>query len=277
MPALRLYSTIWSMGMGISTTNVLSARNALNRNQAFQQNVFLRLATGKKINSGKDDPAGLIASETLAAEIRALEAESRALQRADSNARISEGHGQEFSSLLIDLEGLVVASANTAGMSDAEIAANQMQIDSAVASIQRIHGDVTSSLDGINIPNGGNAAVQTSYDDALAAALSVVSGGANDLSSGNFAAAQTALHDATLDVATGRGRVGGFQKDVIGPRLRSAQVAIENITESRSRIVDTNYAVEMSNLFKVNVLITAGIKVLGIAQQQQATVLSLLS
>ncbi|MCH7925340.1 MAG: flagellin, partial [Planctomycetes bacterium] len=62
----------------ISNVRTLSALHQLNRNQNFLFETMKRLATGRRINSGKDDPAGLISSERLAAEIRALEAESRA-------------------------------------------------------------------------------------------------------------------------------------------------------------------------------------------------------
>ena len=157
----------------LSTSGTLSNLFQLDHNQRSLLEVSKRLATGRKINSGKDDPAGLISSEQLAAEIKSLEAQTRSLQRVDSNAYIAEGHASELSSLYRDLNGLVVASANQAGMSDAEIAANQMQIDSTVASIRRFSGDATTALDGVNLPDGGNAEVETLYNNALATAASV--------------------------------------------------------------------------------------------------------
>ena len=73
------------------------------------------------------------------------------------------------------------------------------------------------------MPGTGNADVVSAYDSALAAAASVQSGGANDLSTGNYSAAQTALRDASTAIATARGRIGGYQKDVLEPRLRPNQ------------------------------------------------------
>lgn len=267
------------MGMisPLSQSNTLAARFALDRTQNSLQDIFKRLASGRKINSGKDDPAGLISSEQLSAELKVLEAETRSLQRANASANIAEGHASQLSSLYSDLNVLVVASANQAGMSDEEIAANQMQIDNVVGSIERISGNAISSLDRINIPDGGNAKATTSYNTALAAAASVRSGGANDLASGNFEAAQTALKGAIIEVATARGRIGGFQKDVVGPQISSNQVTIENITEARSRIVDTDFAVEASKLARAKVLQAAGISVLKISQRQAASILDLLS
>ena len=236
-----------------------------------------RLATGRKINSGKDDPAGLISSEQLAMEIKALEAETRALYRVNANANINEGHASQLSSMYQDLHTLVLAGSNQAGMSDAEIAANQMQIDNTVASIGRFTENATASLGGMNLPNGGNAGVEAMYNSAYAAAASVRSGGANDLSSGNFDAALTGLEGAIGSIATSRGTVGAYQKDVLEPQIRSDQIAIENLTESHSRIVDTDYAVETSLLARAQILVKAGVMNLKIANQQAATVLQLLS
>lgn len=260
----------------ISSGNSLSALFAVQRTQRSLDTIFARLSSGRRINSGKDDPAGLISSERLAAEIKSLEAENRAIQRADANARISEGHAVEVSSMLIEMRGLVVASANTAGMSDAERAANQMQIDSLASSITRFTNNAVDSLSGINMPNGGNATVEAQLNQAQASAVSVMTGGANDLASGNFAAADAAISSAITAVATGRGRIGGYQKDVLMPRLRANGVAIENLTESRSRIADTDYAVEISNLNRSQVVLAAGMKVLKLTQQQPRSILDLL-
>ncbi len=261
----------------VSEAPTLSALFALERNLNSLADVSKRLATGRRINSGKDDPAGLIASERLSAALESLEAESRALQRADSNARIAEGHAAQLSSLFGDLNGLVVASANQAGMTDGEIAANQMQIDNTVASIQRIFGGAAGSLGGMSLPGTGNSDVAALYDDALTAALSVRSGGANDLSSGSFEVAQTALGAALTDIAMARGRIGGYQKDAVGPQLRSNEIAYENLTESRSRIADADYAVEVSNLTRAQLLADSSVAMLEIVQRQPRTALSLLS
>lgn len=260
----------------LSSGNSLSALFSLQRTQRSMATSLARLASGRRINSGRDDPAGLIASERLSAEIKSLEAQNRSIQRADANARIAEGHAVEVSSMLIEMRGLVVASANSAGMSDAERAANQMQIDSLAGSITRFTDNAVDSLDGFNMPNGGNAVVEGEFVQAQAGAMSVVTGGANDLASGNFEAADAALSAAITAVATGRGRIGGFQKDVLMPTLRSNRVALENLTESRSRIVDTDFAVEMSNLNRGQLLTVAGMKVLALVQQQPRSVLALL-
>src|SRR5436190_4911262 len=85
-----------------------------------------RLSTGLRINRGKDDPAGLIASENLRAEKSAINAAIGNADRADQVANIAEGGLQEVSNLLTDLQGLITTTANSAGLSKQEKEANQL-------------------------------------------------------------------------------------------------------------------------------------------------------
>lgn len=259
----------------LSSATALSAFHALQRNQRDMNRTLARLSTGRRINSGRDDPAGLISSERLAAEIKSLEAESRSLARADANANIAEGHAGQMSGLFGELRSLQLASANEAGLTSGERAANQQQIDSVVDSITRFHRDAVSSLDGFTLPAGGNADVTELYDDALAAAIGVRSGGPNDLTSGNFATALTSLDSAATGLAVARGRIGGYQRDVVGPRIRSNQIALENLSASRSLIADTDYAVELSRFARQEVLTRASAKVLRVAVNQSRSILDL--
>jgi len=268
---------ILGMISAISNSAALSARFGFNRNLAGLNNALLRLSTGRRINSGKDDPAGLIASEQLAAELEALEAESASLRRVDANANISDGHASQLSGLYGELNGLLVKSANAAGTSDAEIAANQLEIDNIVGSIQRMTGETVSSLEGINIPNGGNAEVEALLTGASTSVASLASGGANDLASGNLETAQTAVKAAIYDVASARGKIGAYQKYTVESLYNSKQIAIENLAASKSQIVDTDYAVETSTLMQFRILAAASVNVLKIAQHQSQNVLNLLS
>lgn len=248
----------------------------LNRNQRDEQDSLRKLSTGKKINSGKDGPAALIAAEQLSAEIEALEAESRALDRADANANIADGNVSQLSSMIREMKGLVVASANSGALSPEEVAANQMQMDSLASSIERFTGDAISSLDGFNAQGSGNAELEAKLNAARTAAESVKSGGANDLSSGNFEAATTALDGAITDVASVGGSIGAYQKNTLDPQRRSNQVALANLADSRSRIADTNYAVETANRTRSDILSQASVQVLKITQNQIGSVLDLL-
>lgn len=247
----------------------------LNRNQNSVNSSLLKLSTGRKINSGRDGPAALIASERLSAEIKALEAESRSQERVHSNATITDGHVGQLSAQMSELKGLLISSANSGAMSDAEIAANQLQIDSIVTSIEGITGNAVSSLDGVNLPDNGNAQVQSQLTSARDAVRSLRSGGVNSLSSGNFEAAMTALDGALSGVSSSRGTIGSYQRYTIEPQIRSNQVTLTNLFDSRSRIADTDFATETANLTRSQILTSVSTKLLKIAQNQTASILDL--
>jgi len=121
-------------------TNVQSlvARRALSINNASLTQALERLSTGLRINSGGDDPAGLIASETLRSNIRAIDTAVENATRADTIVAVAEGGLQEVSALLLDLENLIDQTANQAGVTPSEVSANQLQIDSILNSINRL-------------------------------------------------------------------------------------------------------------------------------------------
>lgn len=111
-----------------------------------------RLSTGLQINRGKDDPAGLIASENLRAEKTALGAAIDNAERADQVINIAEGGLDEIAGLLNELQGLVTTTANTAGLSQEEREANQLQIDSILQTIDRLAS--ATSFQGSKLLNG---------------------------------------------------------------------------------------------------------------------------
>ena len=111
-----------------------------------------RLSTGLRINAGKDDPAGLIASEVIRSEMKGLESGIKNSTRASNVIATAEGALNEVSALLIDIRGLLIENANTGGMSDEELDANQLQVDSAINTIQRIAN--ATEFEGIKLLNG---------------------------------------------------------------------------------------------------------------------------
>ena len=121
-------------------TNVssLNAQKTLARSNASLQQALTRLSTGLRINVGKDDPAGLIASEVLRSDIISVERAIINSQRANQMIATADSALGQVSALLNDVRGLVSEAANTGAMSDEQIAANQLQIDSSLEAIDRI-------------------------------------------------------------------------------------------------------------------------------------------
>jgi flagellin len=121
-------------------TNVssLTAQTRLQRTNNDLQTALTRLSTGLRINSGKDDPAGLIASESLRSDITSINKALSNTQRATQIIATADSALGQVSSLLNDVRGLVTEAANRGALSDDEIEANQIQIDSSLAAINRI-------------------------------------------------------------------------------------------------------------------------------------------
>jgi len=130
----------------------LIAQQNLNRANSGLETRLERLATGLRINRGADDPAGLITSERLRAELRGVEQGVKNSERAASVIATTEGALSEVNELLNSIKSLVVEAANTGGVSDEERIANQQQIDSAIESITRISN--TASFAGLKLLDG---------------------------------------------------------------------------------------------------------------------------
>jgi len=102
------------------------------------QEALTRLSTGLRINTGKDDPAGLIASENLRSDITSIKKAISNTERANQVIATADSALGQVSSLLNDIRGLVTESANNGALSADQISANQLQIDSSLEALNRI-------------------------------------------------------------------------------------------------------------------------------------------
>jgi len=135
-------------------TNIssLQAYHTLTRNQSDLTTRLQRLSTGLKINTGKDAPAGLIASETLRSEMSGITQAIDNSQRAGNVINTAEGALSEVSSLLLEVQSLTNQAANSGALSPEEIKANQLQVDAILNSINRIAN--TTQFNGVKLLNG---------------------------------------------------------------------------------------------------------------------------
>src|SRR3954471_254651 len=135
-------------------TNVasLTAQRGLAKSQRTMADTLRRLSSGLRINRGADDPAGLIASETLRSEISGVHQAIDNSSRASNVIATAEGALGEVASLLLNIKDLIVEAANSGALSPDEAAANQLQVDSAVESITRISN--TTTFAGLHLLNG---------------------------------------------------------------------------------------------------------------------------
>ncbi len=164
-------------------TNVSSliAQRVLTKNNTSLNRSLERLSTGLKINTGADNPAGLIASENLRAEKAGITQAIDNAGRASNIIGTAEGGLSEVSSLLTELQSLVSQSANSGGLSKEEISANQLQVDSILNTINRIAQ--STAFQGKKLLNGNydyttSGVASTSFDNVRINAAKVPAGGA---------------------------------------------------------------------------------------------------
>jgi flagellin len=163
-------------------TNVSSliAQRVLTKNNKDLNTSLERLSTGLKINKGADNPAGLIASENLRAEKAGIAQAIDNAGRASNIIGTAEGGLSEVSSLLTEIQSLVSQAANSGGLSKEEIAANQLQVDSILATINRIAQ--ATAFQGTKLLNGNydyttSGVTSTSFDNVRINAARVPDGG----------------------------------------------------------------------------------------------------
>jgi flagellin len=218
-----------------TNVNSLVAQNRLNRTNNDLQTSLTRLSTGLRINTGKDDPAGLIASEALRSDITSINKAISNTQRAGQIIATADTALGQVSNLLNDIRGLVTEAANNGALSQDEIAANQLQVDSSLEAINRIAQTTTfqgrrlldgsldfvstigsvstvrdSKIDQANLGATGSVQVDVNISSAATQAALTVDG------SNAFTAATTA--SATSDIAKKSYTLslGGVDMEIVG-------------------------------------------------------------
>jgi len=292
--------------IGFGSGSINAGLRILGQNQADRNTALERLSTGLRINRASDDPAGMISSEALSAALASLEAEGRALERSQAVVNSAEGAISQISGLLIEAEGLAVTAANTAGMSDAERDALQMEMDSILQTVDRIASgaefngqklltggfavplgdgsservaklDPTSLGEVYDIPpeeleTGG---IQVDPDAVLVDLSDVASGGVGSLLT-NPELTQRIVTRAREQVNTQLGALGALGKNTIAPRLSSIATQVENLSASRSLIRDADFAEEAARLIRGNIRTEASLAALSAGLSNQERVLDLL-
>ncbi|MCA9242515.1 MAG: flagellin [Phycisphaerales bacterium] len=154
-------------------TNVgalVAQRHLASANQNLNSTIQ-RLSSGLRITRGADDPAGLIVSERLRAEISAVGQAISNTQRASLIIATTEGALDEVARLLVDVQDLIVEAANDGALSEEEIRANQLQVDSAIESITRIANSTTFA--GRQLLNGSLDYITSGTDYSVIDALNI--------------------------------------------------------------------------------------------------------
>ena len=266
----------------------LNAQRNLNTSQNSLNTSLTRLSSGLRINSAKDDAAGLAISENLRASIRGFRQAKRNAQDGVSMIQVTEGGLNEISNMIIRLRELAIqAASDTVG--DKERSFTDREFQALKSEIQRISD--STNFNGNPLLNGkaGIFEIQVGINNnpmndrivynAENANVSLQSLGLVGESVATKVGAQTtlaALDDSLMRVNSVRADLGAMQNR-LQSTINSLAISDENLSAANSRIRDADLALEVSDMTKNNILMQAGISVLGQANSQAQAALKLLN
>jgi len=284
-----------------TNVNASFAQSALTVNSRLQTAAMQQLSTGKQINSAKDNAAGLAMSETMTAQVRGLNMAVRNANDGISYLQTAEGAMIEQTNMLQRMRELAVQAAsdtvdNTSkGYLNTEFSALRSEIDriggntqwNGKAILQGNNGTVlgaSASTGTVTFQVGANTGTSASFTVDIGdmsttgsgAALTAIGGSTISVASAASAgAAITALDTALGAIALQRGKIGATMNRLTYAADNLTNIA-QNTTDSRSRILDTDYATATTQLSKTQIISQAATAMLAQANQQQQSVLALL-
>ena len=268
-------------GAAVINTNYLAlvSQNNLNKSQSALGSAIERLSSGLRINSAKDDAAGQAIANRMTAQIRGMTQAARNANDGISLTQTAEGNLNEINNNLQRIRELAVQAVNSTN-SATDLASIQQEVDDRLAEITRVVTNAefngTKLLDGsannLVLQVGANAAADNQITVSIADASSA--GAAVTLAVGD-ATVLTDLDTRISAIDTARSNLGSVQNRLTST-VNNLNNTITNLSASRSRIEDADYAVEVSNMTRAQILQQAGTAVLAQANQVPQTMLSLL-
>ena len=288
--------------ISINTNNGgLFAAKAASQSQATIDSAMQRLSTGSRINNAKDDAAGQAIATRLTAEIQGLEIASRNVADGQSLVDTAEGALQETHTLLLRMREIGVQAANgTLSTSDNE--ALDAEFQQLVKEIDRIAQNTTWA--GAALLNGDGGTVDTSETFSFQAGVGNNSGAdvfsvtvknadattldifvananvatdndVNLLSQTSAGSAITAVDAAIATVSSERANLGAVSNRMASTMANLDQIRV-NLTASKGRIADADFAAETANLAKGQILQQAATAMLAQANASKQQVLTLI-
>lgn len=268
--------------MTVIGTNTAAMRAA---NASASANVSLssameRLSTGKRINSAKDDAAGLAIASSMTSQIKGMSQAIRNANDGMSMAQTADGALSEVSNMLQRVRELAVQSASGTYSDD-----DRANLNTEVTALKAQISDILTNtkFNGVAL-FGGDVDVQVGADASTTVTLGLT---APTVTVGDVASAANA--NTLLGDASAAGSVAAALKNVNATRasLGASQSRLQsvvnnlsnnvtNLSDARSRIEDADFSTETANLAKAQILSQASTAMLAQANQSQQGVLSLL-
>ncbi len=262
-----------------TNTAALRAQNGSRvANQALQV-AMERLSSGKRINTSKDDAAGLAIASSMTSQIRGMSQAIRNANDGISMAQTAEGALAEVTNMVQRIRELAVQSASGT-YSDDDRANLQVEVDALLTQIDDIVNN--SKFNGVELFGSGAATITVQVGanagETVDIELEALSLGVDsiDISEADDAsAALETLDDALTTVAELRAKLGAGQSRLESV-VNNLTNNVTNLSDARSRIEDADFSAETTNLAKAQILSQAATAMLAQANQSQSNVLSLL-
>ncbi|MFQ2093744.1 flagellin [Aeromonas taiwanensis] len=299
-----------SLYINTNVSSLNAQRNMMNSTKSLDTS-YTRLASGLRINSAKDDAAGLQISNRLTSQINGLDQGNRNANDGISLAQTAEGAMDEVTGMLQRMRTLAQQSANGSN-SDKDRVALQKEVNQLGAEINRISTATTFAgtklLDGsfsgtFQVGADANQTIGFSLNQAGGFSISGIAKAAVGLKSGPAGSITTAIStifksgtivggisissqgnaqdvlaaaDAMLEVVDGKRAELGAVQNRLDSTIRNQANISENVSAARSRIRDADFATETANMTKQNILQQAASSILAQANQRPQSALSLL-
>jgi len=274
------------MAMTINTNvSSLNAQRNLNTSQSSLATSLQRLSSGLRINSAKDDAAGLAISERINAQVKGFNVAIRNANDSISLLQVADGGAAQISENLQRMRELAVQSANGT-LNSGDRANLTVEFTALSSEVSRL-GEATKYND-INLLNSGstmtfqvgagtttNDQITVSTVDVRASTLALDSGSIQISTAALALAAITNLDSGINTLTTARARFGAALNRTSAV-VSSLQIAVENQSAARGRIVDADFASETASLSRSQILQQAGTAMLAQANSLPQQVLSLL-
>ena len=270
-------------GINTNLTALNTSRN-LSSSQMAQSQAVQRLSSGLRVNSAKDDSAGLAIAERFNSQIKGMNVAIRNANDAVSLAQTAEGALSKVSDMLQRMRELAVQSANATNSTS-----DRTNLD---AEYDQLGSEITRTLAGTTFngtnmlgANAGTLTFQvgagTTSNDTIAitttrldnnASMTAVSTGS--ITTATLATASIGQLDTAIDLITTERATYGAAQNRFESAIGVLQVSAENNAASRSRIMDADYATETAALSRAQVLQQAGTAMLAQANQLPNQVLT---
>ena len=272
--------------MSVINTNVsaLFSQNAMTKNARVQSSTMEQLSTGSRINSAKDDAAGLAIGQNMTAQVRGLNQAVRNANDAINMLQTAEGAMIEQSNMLQRMRELAVQANNGTYSStqrdylNTEFKALSSQINT-IASQTTWNGQsllATSATTSFVYQTGINSGNTTTVAVAGTTTTGLKMSTTTAISTQATATAAITTLDSAIDsINSARATLGATINRLTYATDNMTNIA-SNVTASRSTIMDTDYATASTQLSKTQIIQQAATAMLAQANQQPQSVLSLL-